>query len=94
MKRQSWRDIARPIIARVLAENKDADDITIRKALHDAYPFGERQYHPYKVWLDEVARQRGKKKRKKRKDAEQSNYKQLEMFLYEDPFNKPREPAN
>jgi hypothetical protein len=81
MKPQSWRDIARPIIARVLTENNGADDITIRKALHDVYPFGERQYHPYKVWLDEIKKQRGKPKRQKRKQVEEeSNYKQLELF--------------
>jgi len=25
----------------------------IKKVLQDAYPFGVRQYHPYKIWLDE-----------------------------------------
>ena len=32
-----------------------------RKALREAYPAGERKYHPYKVWLDEIARQTGRK---------------------------------
>ena len=32
-----------------------------RRALKDAYPFGERRYAPYKIWLDEIARQKGKK---------------------------------
>lgn len=56
-----WREHARPIIARVLAETKGKPENEIRKALRDAYPFGPREYHPYKIWLDEVARQRGRK---------------------------------
>lgn len=62
----SWRDRARPIIAAVLAENQGADEKTIRKALREAYPWGERKYHPYKIWCSEVKNQlKGKKFRKK-----------------------------
>lgn len=49
----SWRELAlRRIeeIARVLAT--DADEKTVRRAFRDGYPFGERKYHPYKVWRD------------------------------------------
>jgi hypothetical protein len=53
----SWRDSARPIIAKVLAENEGKSEKEIRKALREAYPFGVRQYHPYKIWCDEVKRQ-------------------------------------
>lgn len=60
----SWREYAKPIIAKVLAENKGKSEKEIRKALHDAYPFGEREYHPYKIWLDECAVQLGTKKKK------------------------------
>ena len=56
---QSWREVAAPIIARVLAETTGADEKTIRRALRDAYPFGQRSMHPYKIWCDEVQRQRG-----------------------------------
>lgn len=60
----TWRDKARPIIAKVLAENQGADEKVIRKALIEAYPFGERKYHPYKIWCSEVNNQmKGKKKR-------------------------------
>lgn len=55
----SWRERAKPIIARVLKEHIGASDKEIRSALYEAYPFGMRQYTPYKVWLDEIARQRG-----------------------------------
>jgi hypothetical protein len=54
----SWRDRARPIVAQVLWETKDMDKKAIDKALFDAYPFGMRKYLPYKVWLDEIQRQR------------------------------------
>ncbi len=57
----SWREHARPIIARVLADTVGRPDTEVRKALRDAYPFGPRQHHPYKIWLDEIARQRGTK---------------------------------
>ena len=58
----AWRDYARPIIQQVLKDTKGQDDKAIRKALKEAYPFGERNYHPYKIWLDEIKVQRGKRK--------------------------------
>jgi hypothetical protein len=58
----TWRDAARPIIRQVLAANKGKDEKEIRKALREAYPFGARQYHPYKIWLDEIKVQMGKRK--------------------------------
>lgn len=58
----AWRDYARPIIQKVLKENQGQDEKSIRKALKEAYPFGERKYHPYKIWLDEIKVQRGKRK--------------------------------
>lgn len=57
----TWRDKARPIIARVLRETAGQDEKAIKRALRDAYPFGPRQYHPYKIWCDEVQAQRGLK---------------------------------
>lgn len=57
----SWRDAARPVIARVLAETKGKTEPEIRAALHDAYPFGMRAHHPYKIWCDEIQRQMGRK---------------------------------
>ena len=55
----SWRNAAAPIIAEVLARGLDVK--AQRAALRDAYPFGERRYHPYKIWLDEIARQTNRK---------------------------------
>lgn len=56
----TWREYMAPIIAAVLQEHPN-DTRERRKALRDAYPAGERAHHPYKVWLDEIARQTGKK---------------------------------
>lgn len=78
-----WRNKARPIIARVLKENKGADEQTIKRALRDAYPFGPREYHPYKIWLDEIAVLRGTKKKKNifgRKKAKPEDPRQERMF--------------
>jgi hypothetical protein len=71
MNTGTWRDIAAPIIHKVLAKYKAASEKEIRKALREAYPFGEREYWPYKVWLDEIRRQRGILKRKDRAPEEQ-----------------------
>lgn len=57
----TWRDHCRPIIARVLAEHAGETTPQIRAALKAVYPFGLFQYHPYKIWLDEIARQMGRK---------------------------------
>lgn len=53
-----WRDKARPIIREVLAATKGKPEAEIKTALHHAYPFGPRAHHPYKIWLDEIKRQR------------------------------------
>jgi len=60
-KGETWRDSARPIIAKVLEDHKDSEPKERQKALKEAYPFGERKYHPYKVWLNEIAVQLKKK---------------------------------
>ncbi len=54
----SWRDAAAPVIAKALADTKGKPEAEIRKALFDAYPFGERAHHPYAVWLSEIKIQR------------------------------------
>lgn len=61
--KSSWRKIARPIIAEVLRQTEDPKER--KKILREAYPFGARQYHPYKIWLDEIKRQTGKKDKKR-----------------------------
>jgi hypothetical protein len=58
MSESRWRRYAAPIIARVLKETEGQEERVIRRALRAAYPFGERAMHPYKVWLDEIKKQR------------------------------------
>lgn len=55
----TWRDRAAPIIAETIARVGRADMQALRKALRDAYPFGERAMWPYKVWCSEVRFQLG-----------------------------------
>ena len=50
----SWRDAARPIIAGVIARVGTDDLRALRAELRKAFPWGERKYHPYKIWLGEV----------------------------------------
>lgn len=59
---KSWRDIARPIIHQVLQETKGQEEKVIRKALREAFPWGEKSTHPYKIWLSEIAIQLGKRR--------------------------------
>lgn len=54
-----WRSQAAPIIEAILTDTKGADERTIRSRLRSAYPFGPRKHWPYRVWCDEVRRQRG-----------------------------------
>lgn len=53
----TWRQHCRPIIAQVIADNKDKSEKEIRAALREAYPYGERANHPYATWCDEVKKQ-------------------------------------
>ncbi len=75
----SWRDHARPIIAKVIRDVGTDDQKALRKALLAAYPFGQRQYHPYKIWCDEIRWQLGLKKQKI-KPAIESIEGQKELF--------------
>lgn len=74
-----WRDKSRPIIAAVIATWDSEDEKELNKALYNAYPFGERRMYPYKVWLSEIALQRGRRKTLWKK-KEQPNENQISMF--------------
>lgn len=78
--KDTWRHIARPIIAQAIATNKDKDEKEVRKALREAYPWGERKYHPYKIWCDEIRVQLGKLKFGDKKKAPAINSNQTNMF--------------
>jgi hypothetical protein len=60
VRHSHWRHAAAPIIAKILQETKGQGEKEIRAALREAYPFGQRQYHPYKMWLKEIKFQMGK----------------------------------
>lgn len=67
MSDSHWRRTAAPIIERVLRQTRGLSEKEIRQALCKAYPFGQRSYHPYKIWLDEIATQRGQKPANRRR---------------------------
>lgn len=74
----SWRDHCRTIISKVIEENKGKPHKQIITALKWAYPYGERRYHPYKIWLDEIKVQTGKKRKNIR--GEKNNPNQLTIL--------------
>ena len=57
-----WRRHAAPIVAEVLARTEGKPEAEVRAALRAAYPFGQRRFHPYKVWLDEIRIQTGRRR--------------------------------
>jgi hypothetical protein len=66
----------------------DADEKAIRKAISAAYPFGERDYWPYKVWLDEVRRQLEARRR-----PAQAPIEALPLFVALAPERRPEAPC-
>lgn len=73
-----WRDKSRRIIVKVLEDTRGQDETAVKKALRDAYPFGQRECHPYKIWLDEIQIQTGKRRFGVKK--EKPNPDQTEIF--------------
>lgn len=65
----TWRESAAPIIAEVIRRVGRSDMCALRKALREAYPWGDRRMHPYKVWCSEIRRQLGHPIITPRKDA-------------------------
>lgn len=60
MKESHWRLTARQVIGQVIAQNPELSGERLRAAVSDAYPFGDRARHPYKIWLSEVSYQLGR----------------------------------
>lgn len=52
----TWRNSAKSIIGQVITDNPGADLKTMKRLLFDAYPYGPRKYHPYKIWCSQVNR--------------------------------------
>jgi hypothetical protein len=62
----SWRESLAPIIAEVIEQNAGKSVKDKRKALRvRCAELGYDEYHPYKIWLDEVNIQLGLKPRAK-----------------------------
>lgn len=59
----TWRDMARTVCQRIIDETRDLPteqrDAERKRRFHDDYPFGQRQYYPYKAWLAEVSVAKG-----------------------------------
>lgn len=60
--RQTLRDKFRPCIAEIIAANGGKSRAELRRIFRAAFPCGQRAYHPYEVWLDEIRVQLGEKK--------------------------------
>lgn len=56
MNESHWRKTARAVIERVRVANLDKTPSERLALIDAAYPFGERKYHPYKIWLAERRR--------------------------------------
>lgn len=58
MTTKTWRDVAHAAIQKALAEAEaqGLDAEATKRHVNAAYPFGERAYHPYKIWLSEMKR--------------------------------------
>lgn len=72
-----WADRAAPIVGEVIRRVGRSDQQALRKALAEAYPWGERTNTPYKAWLAEVRRQLGHPLIKPKADPESQ---QTDMF--------------
>ena len=51
-----WREESAKVIYKIIKDNPSISIKELRRKISKAYPFGERKYHPYKIWLDEVRR--------------------------------------
>ena len=55
----TWRERAQRAIAEVRRAHPEAAGPELKRFLRDAYPFGQRAYHPYRIWCEEVRRALG-----------------------------------
>ncbi len=62
----TWRERARPIIAAVIAEVGTSDLKALKRALREAFPWGDVSW-PRKVWRSEVRCQLGLNRPRRKK---------------------------
>lgn len=60
----TWREVAQRVIAEVRRAHPKAAGPELRRLLRDAYPWGPRRYHPYRIWCEEVRRALGLPRKK------------------------------
>ena len=82
-----WRRVAAPISAKVLAEMAGRPEVEVRAALRNAYPFGPREHHPYKIWLDEISIQTGRRRIDRRVRRLQARPPELPDARQQAPFS-------
>ena len=81
-----WKDLSVAVITEVLREKKvaiwdvprlpTAEKELLRKLISEAYPFGERANHPYKMWLKTVKQVMGVDN----KVVKETDTNQLDLF--------------
>lgn len=80
----TWRERLAPVIAEHMRETADLPEPERTRERHrrrrDEYPCGERKHWPYKVWLDEWARQTGRKRRRPIRPKLQPSPGQMSLF--------------
>jgi hypothetical protein len=54
MSDSRWRNAANQVITKVVSDNPGLPEHELRKKLSEAYPFGMRKFHPYKIWLSAI----------------------------------------
>lgn len=75
----AWSKEACRVIQEVLASlPKNATLVDKRNALRDAYPFGPREYSPYKTWCRQVRKALGLPKHNKKVDKSPTLFDQQE----------------
>lgn len=66
-----WRDCANRAIEAAMASGRAAglDGRDLERHVSEAYPFGPRENHPYKIWLDACRKAFGRHKPKAKAGA-------------------------
>jgi hypothetical protein len=69
----SWRETANAVINEVIQQNPELDPFSpeMEKLIRAAYPFGERNYHPYKIWCSAVNRHFKRERTKTQRNLDQ-----------------------
>lgn len=70
MSASKWRQESRRIIYEIMSANRDVSQEEFRTLLTKAYPCGERGFHPYRIWCDEVNKALSFRERLQRHNAE------------------------